>query len=205
MLFPVNTKFFVRPLVAITALAFVFACTACGGRVLQKTEAEVLHKAAVPDAVPVWLGNPTRNFYGTGPWPDRPVQVIWEFETKLTSGRLHKDGWGGTSWPGQPSVAGNRVYFGSADGYLYCLDKRDGSLIWKFKTEDSLKATPTIAGDRIIASGLDHNVYCLNANDGSLIWQYKTGFEVDSSAAVIDGRVYFGGEDGFFYCLSLAD
>ncbi|MGI8918810.1 MAG: PQQ-binding-like beta-propeller repeat protein, partial [Pyrinomonadaceae bacterium] len=179
MPFLIKAKVVVRLSLAIPALAFVFACTACGGRILQKTEAEVLPKAPapVPDAVPLWLGNPTRNFYGTGPWPDRPLEVLWEFETKLISGRLHKDGWGGTSWPGQPSVAGNRVYFGSADGYLYCLDKRDGSLIWKFKTEDSLKATPTIAGDKIIASGLDHYIYCLDANDGSLIWKYKTGFE----------------------------
>ena len=77
----------------------------------------------------------------------------------------------------------------------------DGSLVWKYKTEDSLKATPTIAGDRLIASGLDHYIYCIDARDGSLIWKYKTGFEVDCSAAVIDGRVYFGGEDGFFYSL----
>ena len=141
MPFLIKARVVVRLSLAIPALAFVFACTACGGRVVQKTEAEVLPKAAapVPDAVPLWLGNPTRNFYGTGPWPDRPLEVVWEFETKLISGRLHKDGWGGTSWPGQPSVAGNRVYFGSADGYLYCLDKRDGSLIWKFKTEIASK------------------------------------------------------------------
>src|SRR5215207_7222777 len=114
MLFPNKASFAFRLLLAIPALAFTFAFAACGGGVLQKTEAEVLKKAPAPppDAVPLWLGNASRNFYGTGPWPDRPVKVIWEFETELTSGRLHKDGWGGTSWPGQPSVAGNRVYFG---------------------------------------------------------------------------------------------
>ena len=206
MLFPVLPKFR-HLLLAFPAAALVIASAGCAGRVVPETGAEVLHETpkTPPTSVPLWLGNSTRNFYGTGPWSQQPVQVIWEFETKLTSGRLHKDGWGGTSWPGQPSVSGDRVYFGSADSYLYCLDKRDGSLIWKFKAEDSLKATPTIAGDRIIASGLDHYIYCLNAQDGSLIWKYKTGFEVDCSAAVVDDRVYFGGEDGFFYCLNLAD
>ena len=67
---------------------------------------------------------PARNFYGSGPWPDRPLAVIWEFETELISGRLHKEGWGGSSWPGQPSVSGQRVFFGSADGYVYCLDNQ---------------------------------------------------------------------------------
>ena len=108
-----------------------------------------------------------RNFYGTGPWKDGELTVIWEVETGFISGRLHKDPWGGTSWPGQPSIKDDRVYFPSADGNVYCLDKNDGSVIWKFKGKDSFKATPAIFGDKIIASGLDHHIYCLNANDGT--------------------------------------
>src|SRR5690348_1829441 len=185
-------------------LAALISIPACGGKVISKTEAHQPDPPKPPpSSVPAWLGNNTRNFYGTGPWSGEKLEVVWEFETKFTSGRLHKDPWGGSSWPGQPSVDEEHVYFGSADGHLYCLNARDGSLVWSFKTEDSLKATPTIAGDRLIASGLDHYVYCINARDGSLIWKYKTGFEVDCSAAVIGDRVYFGGEDGFFYALNL--
>ncbi|MBC7911234.1 MAG: hypothetical protein H7Y30_12075, partial [Pyrinomonadaceae bacterium] len=66
--------------------------------------------APPPPTVPVWLGNTSRNFYGTGPWPQEPLEVVWEFKTKSIAGRLHKDQWGGTSWPGQPSVAGDKVY-----------------------------------------------------------------------------------------------
>lgn len=194
------------------AWAALLALGGCGGKVTEEIYARSTEGALrsaevvrVPPTVPMWLGNPSRTFYGTGPLTSRPLEVVWQFETEATTGALHKDKWGGSSWPGQPAVAGDRVYFGSADSYLYCLSTRDGSLIWSYKTLDSLKAAPTIVGDRLIASGLDHNVYCLNACDGSLIWVYKTGFEVDSSAAVIDGRVYFGGEDHFFYCLNLED
>ena len=187
-------------------LIAVLACiSACGGKVITHTEAKPPPPPPVPTSVPAWLGNPSRDFYGTGPWSNEPLEVVWEFETKSISGRLHKDPWGGSSWPGQPSVNERYVYFGSADGRLYCLDARDGSLVWSYKTEDSLKATPTIVGDRLIASGLDHYIYCLNALTGELIWKYKTGFEVDCSVAVIDDRIYFGGEDGFFYALNLSD
>ena len=148
-----------------------------------------------------WLGNSQRNFYGTGPWSDGPLEIVWEAETGLISGRLHPDPWGGTSWPGQPAVDSNRVYFPSADGNVYCIDARDGGVIWKFKAKDSFKATPTVAGDRIIASGLDHHVYCINARDGTVIWDFQTGFEVDGSVAVLDGRIYFGSEDGFSIAL----
>jgi outer membrane protein assembly factor BamB len=181
---------------------------ACGGKILKETEARPADPV-VPSkpqlTISTWLGNPTRSFYGTGPWSNRPLQVIWEFETKFITGRLHEDPWGGTSWPGQPSVDETHVYFPSADGRVYCLDVRDGSLVWSFKAEDSFKATPTIAGERLLASGLDHYLYCLNRSDGSLIWKFKSGFEIDGATSVVDGRVYFGGEDGFYYCLNLDD
>src|SRR5688572_7748943 len=113
---------------SITCLSFLLlmflGATGCGRSVVKQTEAEprVIANAPVsPTSMTTWLGTSERNFYGTGPWPDRPLEVIWEFETELRSGRLHKEGWGGSSWPGQPSVSGERVYFGSADGYLYCL------------------------------------------------------------------------------------
>src|SRR5437763_1484917 len=61
----------------------------------------------------MWLGNATRNFYGTGPWKAGQLKVIWELKTDWISGRLHKDPWGGASWPGQPSIKNDRVYFAS--------------------------------------------------------------------------------------------
>src|ERR687884_2328800 len=95
--------------------------------------------------VSTWLGNPSRTFYGSGPWASNgPLEVAWKFKTKAISGRLHKDPWGGTSWPGQPSVNGDRVYFGSADGNVYCLSTKDGSLIWKFQGLDSMKSRPRL-------------------------------------------------------------
>jgi hypothetical protein len=103
----------------ILALLFL---SACGGKVVTPTEAAKPQPPPPkpPSSVPFWLGNASRNFYGTGPWSKDPLQVVWSFETKGISGRLHKDPWGGSSWPGQPSVDDKHVYFGSADGRLYC-------------------------------------------------------------------------------------
>src|SRR5262245_30795860 len=177
--------------VLLVLLTILFCLTGCSTRLVKETEAKSAPRApAKPTTLPEWLGNPARNFYGTGPWSGKKLEVVWQFETQWIKGRLHEDPWGGSSWPGQPSIDTKQVYFGSADGNLYALNRETGKLVWSFKTGDSLKATPTIAGDRIIASGLDYYVYCLNARDGSLIWKFKTGFEVDCSAAVIDGRIY---------------
>jgi outer membrane protein assembly factor BamB len=189
----------------LTLACLLLTFSGCAGKVLETTAETRPPQPKAATAVPMWLGNPERNFYGTGPWKDGPLQVIWEVETGGIAGPLHKDLWGGASWPGQPSIAEGRVYFPSADGYVYCLNKNDGSVIWKFKGKDSQKATPVIFENKIIASGIDHYVYCLNATDGTVIWDYETGFEVDGSTVVAGGRVYFGAEDHNFYCLNLAD
>src|SRR5437660_12832398 len=141
---------------------------------MKETPAEPrIEKPKPPSAVPMWLGNPALDFFGTGPLP-KSLTVIWDFKTGWTRGRLHNDPWGGSGWPGQPAIVGDRVYFGSADSYVYCLNRNDGSVIWKFKTTDSAKSSPCVVGDRLIIGNLDHTVYCLNTNDGSLVWKYQT-------------------------------
>jgi outer membrane protein assembly factor BamB len=150
-----------------------------------------------PEGTLTFLGRPTRDYYGSGPWKSAgPLKVVWKFKTKGISGRFHKDPWGGTSWPGQPSVRGDKVYFGSADGNAYCFNRHTGELLWSYQTNDSLKATPVLSGNRVIANGIDDHIYCLDADTGQLIWKYKCDFEIDGSVAVINNRVYFR-----FYCL----
>src|ERR1700738_1845387 len=107
----------------------------------------IIEKPKPPTAVPMWLGNAERNFYGTGPWKDGELKVIWDFKTGATRGRFHPDPWGGSGWPGQPAIVGDRVYFGSADSYVYCLNKTDGSLIWKYKTTAGGKSSPCVDGN----------------------------------------------------------
>ena len=131
-----------------TTLFVIIALSSLSGvqlEIRKESEVRLHHRRPCsqnPDSVPMWLGNPSRNFTALDRGPSEPLEVVWEFETGFTTGRLHKDPWGGSSWPGQPSVDENHVYFGSADGNLYCLDKRDGSLVWSFKTDDSSKPHP---------------------------------------------------------------
>src|SRR6185436_5600893 len=106
-------------LLILCLMLSVLSLSGCGGKLIKSTSAEPKSSSPPPPPPPptvsTWLGNSSRNFYGTGPWAAQPAEVLWEFETGLISGPLHKLGWGGSSWPGQPSVVGKRVYFGSAD------------------------------------------------------------------------------------------
>src|SRR5215471_2371251 len=182
--------------------------TACGketpGTVPVTTKATAAENPPAA-AVPMWLGNPARNSYGTGPWTEKPLEVAWDFKTGSIRGRFHPDPWGGSGWPGQVAVVGDRVYFQSADSFTYCLKRSDGSVIWKFQAIDCAKSAPSVSGNRLVVGNLDGFLYCLDTNDGSLVWKYKTGFETDSSPAIIGDRVYEPSEDHFYYCFDLKD
>jgi eukaryotic-like serine/threonine-protein kinase len=53
--------------------------------------------------------------------------ILWKFETS------------GQVWS-SPSYNGSKIFIGSDDGYLYCLDK-DGKLLWKTKLNGKVRSS----------------------------------------------------------------
>lgn len=91
----------------------------------------------------------------------------------------------------------DRVYFGSDDGHLYCLNARDGSLRWKFRAAPSLRkilgnerliSVWPVRGGPVLADGILYFaagvwpmegvfVYALDADSGKVIWlNDRTGY-----------------------------
>jgi outer membrane protein assembly factor BamB len=100
-----------------------------------------------------------------------------------------------------PTVVDGRVYIGSYDDKVYCLDAINGSKIWDYTTGFWVFSSPAVADGRVYIGSEDDKVYCLDAINGSKIWEYITGSNAGSSPAVADGKVYTGSYDGKVYCL----
>jgi outer membrane protein assembly factor BamB len=114
-----------------------------------------------------------------------------------------------------PSVAEGRVYFGSQDMHVYCVDAETGAFIWKFNTTARIASSPAVVDGKVYIGPDDGNVYCVDAYNGSLIWsRYAGGYvpanfaaavNLRSSPTVVGGKVYVGSLDTEVYCLDAAN
>jgi len=93
-----------------------------------------------------------------------------------------------------PTIWKNKLYFGSDDGYVYCINSRNGSLIWKFRAGPSDEKvlgngrmisrwpvrTNVIIDDNMVFFGAGIFpyegifIYALNPKDGTVIWKNDT-------------------------------
>ncbi len=123
-----------------------------------------------------------------------------------------------------PMVVGTRVYVGSLDGNLYCLNTNNGNVIWKFQTEGPILATPTIVGNKIYFPSCtggypiplqtpspNSDFYCLDATTGQIVWHKEIpyvlnrtifhGNHLHASPTVANGMVFVS--NGFYYNYAL--
>jgi outer membrane protein assembly factor BamB len=115
-----------------------------------------------------------------------------------------------------PAIVDGKVYIGSDDHNLYCLDAYTGEKIWSFETDYWVGASPAVVGGRVYTGADDGNFYCLDAETGELIWEAYAGGLYDkimmpqelqsrSSPIIVGSRLYAGALDGKVYCLSTSD
>jgi len=120
-----------------------------------------------------------------------------------------------------PAVADGKVYIGSNDKKIYCLDATTGTHLWSYMTGSNVVSSPAVADGRIYVGSDDKKVYCLDADpfddgvdegfddpDGvnyDILWMYTTDVGVRSSPAVADGKVYIGTNNKNITCLNMID
>jgi outer membrane protein assembly factor BamB len=59
-----------------------------------------------------------------------------------------------------PAVADGKVYVGSYDHKIYCVDAYTGALIWKYTTDYWVISSPSVANGYVYVGSIDENLYC---------------------------------------------
>lgn len=114
-------------------------------------------------------------------------EVLWRFDAKDAVFQ-------------QPTADGDRVYFGSRDGNLYCVRAEDGQLVYHVPMGGPVIAPPTVADGKVYAVTVDGRLRCLDASDGRELWAWdmRQGRPVAPRAVaavrVAGGRAYVAAE-----------
>lgn len=148
-----------------------------------------IYPVAAVDSWPMFHHDLTRLGHSSSYAPDSNL-TLWTFTT-------------GGPVSSSPAAVAGKIYFGSQDKNIYCLNASTGTKIWNYTTGNTANS-PTVVGNRVYVGSNGDKIYCLDASTGASIWNYTT-YGVDASPAVADGRVYFGAWDKWFYCLNASN
>jgi outer membrane protein assembly factor BamB len=112
------------------------------------------------------------------------------------------------------AIVGPHVYAPALSGYLYCLDRTSGKLIWKYRSIDDadpetfapgFKAAPTVTADTVFLGDEDGLFHAVDRASGAQRWVFTTEAEIAGGAAVVRDQVIIGSHDSFLYCLNASD
>src|SRR5262249_37283457 len=114
-----------------------------------------------------------------------------------------------------PAVAGDAVYFGSQDGYVYALGATDGKLRWKYRTDADVLSSPSVVNGVVYIGSQDKYLHALDGAAGFAYWRGLAGDAdaanktvdakpVDSRPALDDTFVYITAS-GFVYAFYIKD
>ena len=104
---------------------------------------------------------------------------------------------------------GTRVYAANTQGAVFCVDRFNGDVVWKFELPDNTKrkgfrSSPAAWQGSVILGGEDGAVYSLDGERGTLRWRFATDASIAAPPGIADSTVYIGSLGGNFFALGAA-
>jgi outer membrane protein assembly factor BamB len=110
-----------------------------------------------------------------------------------------------------PMVSNGKVYAGALDGNLYCVDAKNGKILWTRQTGGPILATPTIDDNSVYVASctqpINGKLCKLDASTGAVIWNIDVPYVLNrtlwsgnflfASPTVADGMVFL--RNGLLY------
>ncbi|GHV47995.1 hypothetical protein FACS1894204_11920 [Synergistales bacterium] len=101
-----------------------------------------------------------------------------------------------------PSVYGDTIIVGSANGKVVAFKKADGSVKWSFDTKGGAVPGATIIADGLVfVGGGNGTLFILDAASGTLKSTFQTGGEIRARGAFAGGILFLGSADGNVYAI----
>lgn len=175
------------------------------------------------NALSMFRGNPSRNWYGSGSFPEE-FEIAWKYpEHPMCAESIDLKGtrlWCGTGWTGQPIVfekdGRTEIIFGAYDKNIHFVDADTGKQARKpFETEDIIKGTGTIDPDGfplLYIGSRDNKLRIISLEEDTTkeLWALDSkslpgtwNDDWDGNPIVLEDHLITGGENGWFYVIKL--
>jgi outer membrane protein assembly factor BamB len=92
---------------------------------------------------------------------DSPYAADWEFALSQAA------------FPTAPIAAGDRVFFGDRNGFVYALNAADGQQVWRAATGGAIFFPPALHEGRLFVGSADGRVYAFEAVTGRRLWTFR--------------------------------
>jgi len=119
---------------------------------------------------------------------------------------------GANIWKSSPLIINGKLYLSTIDDEnrrtckMVCLNALDGSVIWEFKTGNSIKNSLAYAGGKILGTDVDGISYALDAKSGKLVWKHDGGMKSlppYNGAGLVYNDEYITGSGNYFQALNI--
>jgi outer membrane protein assembly factor BamB len=103
-----------------------------------------------------------------------------------------------------PLIWKDRLYVGTKDGQLFCVDKELGEIFWHFDAKSSLFGIPAEQDGKIFFCDVKGFVYCIDGLSGKDLWMTELQSNIYGGVVIGDQRLFVGTTAGIFYCMEKA-
>ena len=104
-----------------------------------------------------------------------------------------------------PVLELGKIYFGTHNNIIYCLNATSKEVIWTNQTEGPIRSSPAVYENYIIFADWNKKIYGYNKTTGEQIWSFEAKDKIYSSPAIANNVLVIGSNDGMVYCLSLTN
>jgi len=101
-----------------------------------------------------------------------------------------------------PTVYNKKIYIGTDDHSVYCMNTGNGKIQWKFSTDSRIvTSSPEVKKDTVYVGAYSGTLYAIDAIEGEQKWVFKADTSIMASPVIYNEKVYVTSMAGVLFAL----
>lgn len=182
-----------KKFLTLIVICFFLSVNLTQGITLEKNDSFMLNSNQIKgksnslekDWWPMFQHDPSNTGFSQSTGPETN-DISWTFKAK--------------SMIYSPVISDERIFLGTENSSVYCLDIT-GNNLWKSKTTGDMDSSPAVHNGKVFIGNNNGKIFCFDEMNGNLLWTLQLGGEV-SSPTIVDEGLIIECLDGHVYCIN---